>query len=113
MATAALSLLPPSSSPNLLFPPPSPSPSSSFPLGGARRGFVSLTSTRSNNSTAKRRFSTVVAAASGDYYATLGVSKAATSKEIKTAYRRLARQVRLIRHEFFLTALWIHLGCCY
>lgn len=30
--------------------------------------------------------------ASGDYYATLGVPKSATGKEIKTAYRRLARQ---------------------
>ncbi|XP_061982358.1 uncharacterized protein LOC133702136 isoform X1 [Populus nigra] len=30
--------------------------------------------------------------ASGDYYATLGVPKSATSKEIKAAYRRLARQ---------------------
>ncbi|KAB5563812.1 hypothetical protein DKX38_003866 [Salix brachista] len=30
--------------------------------------------------------------ASGDYYATLGIPKSATSKEIKAAYRRLARQ---------------------
>lgn len=31
--------------------------------------------------------------ASADYYSTLGVSKSANSKEIKAAYRRLARQV--------------------
>ncbi|XP_007023259.2 PREDICTED: chaperone protein DnaJ [Theobroma cacao] len=37
------------------------------------------------------RFGTVVAA-SGDYYATLGIPKSASSKEIKAAYRRLARQ---------------------
>ncbi|PKA57917.1 Chaperone protein dnaJ 1, mitochondrial [Apostasia shenzhenica] len=34
----------------------------------------------------------VVVAASGDYYSTLGVPRSASSKEIKAAYRRLARQ---------------------
>ncbi|KAK8629141.1 hypothetical protein V6N13_077995 [Hibiscus sabdariffa] len=38
------------------------------------------------------RFGTLVVAASGDYYATLGVPKSASGKEIKAAYRRLARQ---------------------
>ncbi|XP_027340719.1 uncharacterized protein LOC113854079 [Abrus precatorius] len=38
-----------------------------------------------------RRFHTVFAASS-DYYSTLGVPKSATGKEIKAAYRRLARQ---------------------
>ncbi|KAK9149603.1 hypothetical protein Scep_008360 [Stephania cephalantha] len=37
------------------------------------------------------RFRTVVRAAA-DYYSTLGVSKSASAKEIKAAYRRLARQ---------------------
>ncbi|XP_050381713.1 LOW QUALITY PROTEIN: uncharacterized protein LOC126798715 [Argentina anserina] len=83
----ALSLLPPSTS-------SASSSSSSFPLAGTRRSFASLTSStrlwNNNKPTSKRR--AVVAAASGDYYATLGVSKAATSKEIKSAYRRLVRQ---------------------
>ncbi|XP_062008175.1 uncharacterized protein LOC133725086 isoform X2 [Rosa rugosa] len=95
MAAAALSLLPPSS-PHLLFPPspsPSSSSSSSFALGGSRKSFASLNCTTRpwNKLSRKRRVGTVFAA-SGDYYATLGVNKAATSKEIKTAYRRLARQ---------------------
>ncbi|PRQ50602.1 putative transcription factor C2H2 family [Rosa chinensis] len=95
MAAAALSLLPPSS-PHLLFPPspsPSSSSSSSFALCGSRKSFASLNCTTRpwNKLSRKRRVGTVFAA-SGDYYATLGVNKAATSKEIKTAYRRLARQ---------------------
>lgn len=35
----------------------------------------------------------MVVAASSDYYSTLGVPKSASSKEIKAAYRKLARQV--------------------
>lgn len=31
--------------------------------------------------------------AAADYYSTLGVPKSATSKDIKAAYRKLARQV--------------------
>ncbi|CAN8233366.1 unnamed protein product [Cochlearia groenlandica] len=39
-----------------------------------------------------RRSVVVLAASSGDYYSTLGVPKSANSKDIKAAYRRLARQ---------------------
>ncbi|KAB2611459.1 dnaJ-like protein subfamily A member 2 [Pyrus ussuriensis x Pyrus communis] len=96
MAAAALSLLP-SSSPHLLFPPSS---SSSSALLSLLCFFVSLSSSwpsSSSSSTSSWKFSAKrsvgrVFAASGDYYATLGVPKSATSKEIKAAYRRLARQ---------------------
>ncbi|XP_048439863.1 chaperone protein DnaJ-like isoform X2 [Pyrus x bretschneideri] len=108
MAAAALSLLP-SSSPHLLFPPSSSSSSASsssslFVSGGTHlkthKSFVSLSSSwpsSSSSSTSSWKFSAKrsvgrVFAASGDYYATLGVPKSATSKEIKAAYRRLARQ---------------------
>ncbi|KAB2612780.1 dnaJ-like protein 1 [Pyrus ussuriensis x Pyrus communis] len=109
MAAAALSLLPSSSSsPHLLFPPSSSSSSSSsasssslFVSGGTHlRTHVCLSSSPSSSSSSTSspwKFSTKrsvgrVYAASGDYYATLGVPKSATSKEIKVAYRRLARQ---------------------
>ncbi|CAL9010641.1 unnamed protein product [Prunus brigantina] len=105
MSAAALSLLP-SSSPHLLFPPSSSSSSStsSFVLGGTHlrthKSFVSLHSwspSSSSSNTSSWKFNTkrrvgIFFAASGDYYATLGVPKSASSKEIKTAYRRLARQ---------------------
>ncbi|XP_019448083.1 PREDICTED: uncharacterized protein LOC109351167 isoform X1 [Lupinus angustifolius] len=52
----------------------------------------SFTSSTSNRNRSRRRFQTLVVAASGDYYATLGVPKSATVKEIKSAYRKLARQ---------------------
>ncbi|KAG5026112.1 hypothetical protein JHK82_022006 [Glycine max] len=45
-----------------------------------------------SSSSSRRRFATLVASASGDYYGTLGVSKSASAKEIKASYRRLARQ---------------------
>ncbi|XP_044496868.1 chaperone protein DnaJ [Mangifera indica] len=55
----------------------------SFPFGGSKfnnaRGY-------------SLRFRPFVVAASGDYYATLGVPKSASSREIKAAYRKLARQ---------------------
>ncbi|KAI3868725.1 hypothetical protein MKW98_008810 [Papaver atlanticum] len=44
------------------------------------------------SSTRKRRFGGIVIRAAADYYSTLGVPKSATSKDIKAAYRRLARQ---------------------
>ncbi|KAK4267572.1 hypothetical protein QN277_024334 [Acacia crassicarpa] len=50
--------------------------------------FPSLTLT---NKSSTRSFRTAIAAY-GDYYATLGVSTSATNKEIKGAYRNLARQ---------------------
>lgn len=40
-----------------------------------------------------RRFGRTVVVAAADYYSTLGVPKSADSKEIKAAYRKLARQV--------------------
>ncbi|XP_031287484.1 uncharacterized protein LOC116146219 [Pistacia vera] len=57
--------------------------SSSFPFGGLK-----LNNARGS----APRFGLYVVAASGDYYATLGVAKSASSKEIKAAYRKLARQ---------------------
>ncbi|XP_015933552.1 uncharacterized protein LOC107459799 isoform X1 [Arachis duranensis] len=92
------SLLPPSSS--------SSSSSSSCFCGGiplrSHKSFLSIHSASPFPSLASnskffggggsgRRFHTVVSA-SADYYATLGVPKSATGKEIKAAYRRLARQ---------------------
>ncbi|KAI3815000.1 hypothetical protein L1987_14650 [Smallanthus sonchifolius] len=75
---------------------PSPSSSSSFFAGGT------LSFTRSTNSFSSasqfnnrlygnRRGGFFVFAAA-DYYSTLGVPKSATSKDIKAAYRKLARQ---------------------
>lgn len=100
MATTSLSLPQPS-----LFPPSSSSSSSSSSpfFGGthlrSHKNFVSLSCSSSSFSSSKfdtsrvssGRFRTVVNA-SGDYYTTLGVPKSASSKEIKAAYRKLARQ---------------------
>ncbi|KAE7997308.1 hypothetical protein FH972_001954 [Carpinus fangiana] len=99
MATTSLSLLQPS-----LFPPSSSSASSSSSSSSffgwthlrAHQNFISLSCSSSSNwkfntRVSVGRFRTVVNA-SGDYYATLGVPKSANSKEIKAAYRRLARQ---------------------
>lgn len=97
-----LTLLP---HPSLSF---SHSSSSSFLAGGTRlrshKNFAALTliadscpfgGSKLNSSNARSstyRFSRSVVCASGDYYATLGVPKSASSKEIKAAYRKLARQ---------------------
>ncbi|OMO54366.1 hypothetical protein CCACVL1_27844 [Corchorus capsularis] len=105
-ATSSLSLLPSS----LSFPTERPSNScqssssscSVFLNGGTRLrsldGFAGLSyspcstcSWRLNNGRVGARFGTVMAA-SGDYYSTLGIPKSASSKEIKAAYRKLARQ---------------------
>ncbi|XVE91281.1 hypothetical protein DITRI_Ditri20bG0141000 [Diplodiscus trichospermus] len=103
-ATTSLSLLPSS----LSFPTERPSNASQtsssccsvFFNGGTRLrshdSFASVSSSSSSTcswrlTNGRHRFGTVVAA-SGDYYATLGVPKSASSKEIKAAYRRLARQ---------------------
>lgn len=60
------------------------------------KSFLSVSSSSPyRNRRGSSRRSVVVFAASGDYYATLGVPKSANSKEIKAAYRRLARQVYL------------------
>ncbi|XP_015870905.2 uncharacterized protein LOC107408057 isoform X2 [Ziziphus jujuba] len=75
----------------------SSSSSSSFLFLGTHQSFISLyscspSSTKFNSRvSAKRGFGPVITA-SGDYYATLGVPKSASGKEIKAAYRRLARQ---------------------
>lgn len=99
-----LTLLP---HPSLSF---SHSSSSSFLAGGTRlrshKNFAALTlsadscpfgGSKLNSSNARSstyRFGRSVVCASGDYYATLGVPKSASGKEIKAAYRKLARQVR-------------------
>ncbi|AAD55483.1 Similar to DNAJ proteins [Arabidopsis thaliana] len=71
---------------------------SAFSDGGSNfryhKSFLSLSSSSSSSTPYRNRRgrSLVVFATSGDYYATLGVSKSANNKEIKAAYRRLARQ---------------------
>ncbi|XP_047162289.1 chaperone protein DnaJ isoform X2 [Vigna umbellata] len=91
MAAATLSLLPPSTCPcfcgtvhlrshNSFISIHSPSFSTSF-----------SSVSNPNLAPTRRRFHTVFAASS-DYYSTLGISKSATGKEIKAAYRKLARQ---------------------
>lgn len=73
-----------------------PSSSSSFFSGGTRlwahTKFISI-SFSSSQKIPGRRFGRLVVAAAADYYSTLGVPKSANSKDIKAAYRRLARQV--------------------
>lgn len=109
-ASASLTLRPSSSlgfasdRPYLLIPSStsassSSSSSSSFLFVGTHQSFISLSSCSPTSSSkfnsrvsAKRGFGPVITA-SGDYYATLGVPKSASGKEIKAAYRRLARQV--------------------
>ncbi|ONK76723.1 uncharacterized protein A4U43_C03F31450 [Asparagus officinalis] len=53
---------------------------------------ISLRSFARKKGRRRRNGSCSVFSASADYYSTLGVPKSATTKEIKTAYRRLARQ---------------------
>lgn len=47
-----------------------------------------------NRKMSARRFGRAVVVAAADYYSTLGVPKSASGKEIKAAYRKLARQVQ-------------------
>ncbi|XP_027126346.1 uncharacterized protein [Coffea arabica] len=78
---------------------PFSSSSSSFLAGGthlrSHKKFISVSLSSSSSQFSKkisaRRFGRLVVAAA-DYYSTLGVSKSASGKEIKAAYRRLARQ---------------------
>lgn len=64
---------------------------SSHLLSHKNFAYVSLTSLKFRTKASTYRFRPVINA-SGDYYATLGIPKSATNKEIKAAYRRLARQ---------------------
>lgn len=62
--------------------------------GNSRFLQVSVSSAgQSNKRISARRFGRAVVVAAADYYSTLGVPKSANSKEIKAAYRKLARQV--------------------
>ncbi|GFZ07950.1 molecular chaperone Hsp40/DnaJ family protein [Actinidia rufa] len=99
MAAASLSLLPST----LSFTPDRHQPlstcfysySSSFFAGGThlwpQKNFLYVSSSQSHKEMFGKRLRTVVMAAA-DYYSTLGVSRTASVKEIKAAYRRLARQ---------------------
>lgn len=96
--------------------PPSLSSSSSslsFSVGGTKRSYLSVSSSSSSPNGRRgisgRRSVVVVCAASGDYYATLGVPKSANIKEIKSAYRRLARQV----HSLYFIPHSLELGLTY
>ncbi|XP_034695486.1 chaperone protein dnaJ A7A, chloroplastic-like isoform X2 [Vitis riparia] len=72
---------------------PSSSSSSSFFTGGTHfRTHKSLACVNLPSSSLSSKRVSVVVAASSDYYSTLGVPKSASSKEIKAAYRKLARQ---------------------
>ncbi|KAK4488860.1 hypothetical protein RD792_004650 [Penstemon davidsonii] len=63
------------------------------PLIWGNENRVSLSSaSQLNKKMSARRFRRAVVVAAADYYSTLGVPKSATSKEIKAAYRKMARQ---------------------
>ncbi|PIN08533.1 Molecular chaperone (DnaJ superfamily) [Handroanthus impetiginosus] len=67
--------------------------SSYFFLGNKKCLQVSLSSaTQLDKKMSARRFRRGFVVAAADYYSTLGVPKSATGKEIKAAYRKLARQ---------------------
>ncbi|XP_023761740.1 uncharacterized protein LOC111910192 [Lactuca sativa] len=102
---ASFSLIPSSSLNFIRDPLPSPSPSasssSSFFGGGTlsftrisnNRSFVSFSSpSQFNRKKYGKRGGGFCVFAAADYYSTLGVPKSATGKDIKAAYRKLARQ---------------------
>ncbi|KAJ1393476.1 HSP40/DnaJ peptide-binding [Sesbania bispinosa] len=94
MAVISFSLLPPSSTRSCFCGGIHLSSHKNFISIHSPSSFPSFSSNANSNSKVSsrgRRFHTVLAA-SADYYATLGVPKSATGKEIKAAYRRLARQ---------------------
>ncbi|KAL3655475.1 hypothetical protein CASFOL_001261 [Castilleja foliolosa] len=75
------------------------SSSSCYATGGAPlwsnkkfQQFSLSSSAQSSKKMSARRFGRAVVVAAADYYSTLGVPKSASSKEIKAAYRKLARQ---------------------
>ncbi|KHN22434.1 uncharacterized protein LOC114388447 [Glycine soja] len=93
MAVTTLSLLPPSTRPCFCGTVHLRSHNSFFSIHStSSSSFLSFSSISiPNHSPTRRPFHTVLASSS-DYYSTLGVPKSATGKEIKAAYRRLARQ---------------------
>ncbi|XP_051114311.1 uncharacterized protein LOC127239955 [Andrographis paniculata] len=68
------------------------SSSSCFFAGGKFMQVQLSSAAQLNKKMSARRFSRVVVVAAADYYSTLGVTKSASGKEIKAAYRKLARQ---------------------
>ncbi|KAH1207332.1 Chaperone protein DnaJ [Glycine soja] len=93
MAVTTLSLLPPSTRPCFCGTVHLRSHNSFLSIHStSSSSFLSFSSISiPNHSPTRRPFHTVLASSS-DYYSTLGVPKSATGKEIKAAYRRLARQ---------------------
>ncbi|CAK7356943.1 unnamed protein product [Dovyalis caffra] len=90
--TATLSFLPSLSFSSPSLPSSSSSSSSSFFFTGRKLASPSVLTVKFNKTKAYNNGSGLSIYASGDYYATLGVPKSASGKEIKAAYRRLARQ---------------------
>ncbi|XP_020228294.1 uncharacterized protein LOC109809402 isoform X1 [Cajanus cajan] len=91
MAVTSLSLLPPSTCPCFCGAIHLRSHNAFISLNSSSP-FPSFSTIPNPNHAPTRRRSHTVLAASSDYYTTLGVPKSASGKEIKAAYRRLARQ---------------------